>query len=309
MKDFTYLWQREDAGDRVDRVLSRAMGISRAQVQRFLDAQAVLWNDRVAGARDKVREGDTLTVRIPELKASTIQSEELPLSVVYEDRELIAINKQPGMVVHPGAGHWEGTLVSALLHHCRGELSGIGGVERPGIVHRLDKDTSGLILAAKNDRAHESLAAQFKNRSIRKWYQAMVLGVPGRKFGTWDGPIGRHRIHRQKMAVLKSGGRETRTDFKVLKSWPGRASNLELELHTGRTHQIRVHCAHAGHPVVGDAVYGRRMDWLKAAGVERQMLHAWKLSLEHPVNGKRIELVADLPDDFRHLEEHLEKAT
>ncbi len=284
-------------GQRVDVVLARITGQSRTQIQRWLEQGAVTLDGAPVAPRTKLQPGQTLALQPPEVIPTNLEPEAIPLDIVFEDKHMIVLNKKPGQVVHPGPGHGSGTLVHALLHHCKGELSGIGGVERPGIVHRLDQDTSGLLIVAKNDAAHQKLAAQFHERSLSKTYRAWVVGRPRSLNGEWTGAIGRHPVHRQKMAVLKESGRESRTSFHILESHPATAL-LELQLHTGRTHQIRVHCAYAGCPVVGDTTYGRSPAWIKAAGVTRQLLHAFRMVVQHPKTGKELKLEAPVPDDF-----------
>lgn len=295
-KVLSCVWEAGHEGQRTDKVLAEKLGLSRTRLQ-------ALWAEgrvEAGGLRLKVggtpTPGQQVTVAVPAPAAAEVRAEDLPLDILYEDQDLIVVNKAPGMVVHPGAGHHEGTLVGALLFHCAGRLSGIGGVARPGIVHRLDRETSGVLVAAKHDAAHQALARQFKDRTLEKTYLAFVCGTPRVRSGTWDGPIRRHPQHRQKMAVAP-GGRTSRTDYQVRQAW-GRASLLELVLHTGRTHQIRVHAAYAGHPVVGDAVYGRRRVWPPESGVDRHLLHAWKLVLRHPGTQKPLALEAPIPQDF-----------
>ncbi|MFA6564202.1 MAG: RluA family pseudouridine synthase [Verrucomicrobiia bacterium] len=248
---------------------------------------------------------DTVEVVIPPPEPSEVAAEAIPLDVLYEDADLIVINKPSGLVVHPAVGHRTHTLVNALLHHCRGQLSGIGGVERPGIVHRLDGDTSGCLVAAKRDRAHRNLQEQFKARTVAKHYLALVWGVPRRSSGFIEGAIGRSAIDRKKMRVVSHGGREAITEFEVIKAF-GEVALLRCTLHTGRTHQIRVHLAAMGHPIVGDRVYGgaRKHALVKLAG--RQMLHAQTLAFDHPRTHKRLEFTAPLPQDMAALIRQLE---
>jgi 23S rRNA pseudouridine1911/1915/1917 synthase len=297
------VWESGDGAGRVDKVLAEKLGMSRTRLQALWAAGALRCAGRVLAAGERPAAGDRVEVEIPPPVPAEVAPEALELSVIYEDGDLIAVDKAPGMVVHPGAGHARGTLVGALLHHCAGQLSGIGGVERPGIVHRLDRETSGVIVAAKHDQAHQALARQFKNRTMRKTYLAFVCGTPRGAAGTWDGPVRRHPLHRQKMAV-GPGGREARTDYLVRQGW-NQASLLELTLHTGRTHQIRVHATHAGHPVVGDTLYGRARPWPPEAGVGRQLLHAWKLVLVHPRTQKALALEAPMPHDFQQFQRWL----
>jgi 23S rRNA pseudouridine1911/1915/1917 synthase len=225
----------------------------------------------------------------------------MPLDILFEDDDFLVLNKPAGWVVHPAAGHREHTVVNALLHHCRGQLSGIGGVARPGIVHRLDKDTSGCLVAAKNDAAHVHLAAQFAGRSVEKIYQALACGRMPRLSGQIDAAIARDPAHRQRMAVTGRKGRESRTSYRVLERW-AEATQVELELHTGRTHQIRVHLRHLGYPVAGDRVYGRgatvRLEERTGYQAPRALLHARRLTLTHPRDGRRMSFEAALPGDF-----------
>ena len=249
-------------------------------------------NGAVPRARDLVRAGDRIALVEPPKQAIDLAPEKIALSVLFEDDDLIVINKPAGISVHPGAGRKSGTLVNALLSHCK-DLSGIGGKERPGIVHRLDKETSGCLVVAKNDLAHIDLARQFASRTVDKIYLALVAGKLRRVSGSIGAPITRHRVHRKKMAIAREGGRVARTDFKVVRA--GReASLLECRLHSGRTHQIRVHLQHLGYPILGDTVYGGR----QAGPVSRQMLHAWRLGFMHPREKRQMDFEAPLPDDF-----------
>ena len=252
-----------------------------------------------------VQPGEIVEVVIPPPEPSGVEAEAIPLDVLYEDADVIVVNKPPGLVVHPAVGHRSHTLVNALLHHCRGQLSGIGGVERPGIVHRLDGGTSGCIVAAKRDAAHQSLQAQFKARTVTKRYLALVWGVPRRQSGFIEGAIARSSSDRKKMRIVSHGGREALTEFEVVKTFGDVALAL-CTLHTGRTHQIRVHLAAMGHPIVGDRVYGgaRKHSLAKLAG--RQMLHAQTLAFDHPRANKRLEFTAPLPQDMAALIRQLE---
>ncbi|MBI5821276.1 MAG: RluA family pseudouridine synthase [Verrucomicrobia bacterium] len=249
--------------------------------------------------------GETIEVVIPPPTPCEVEPEAIPLDVLHEDADLIVVNKPPGLVVHPAAGHRAHTLVNALLHHCRGQLSGIGGVERPGIVHRLDGDTSGCLVAAKRDRAHRDLQAQFKARTVTKHYLALVWGVPRRSSGFIEGAIGRSASDRKKMRVVSHGGREALTEFEVVKVY-GEVALLRCTLHTGRTHQIRVHLAAMGHPIVGDKVYGGARKHPLAKHACRQMLHAQMLAFDHPRTKKRLEFTAPLPQDMAALVRLLE---
>lgn len=286
---------------RADKVLADLGGWSRTRVQAWIEAGCVRVKGRPLSRRETLKPGMVVQIEIPALEPTDLQPEDAPLDIVYEDSWLLVLNKSPGVVVHPGAGHPTGTLVAAVLHHCQGMLSGIGGRERPGVVHRLDKDTSGLIVMAKDDLSHQSLSAQFSGRMVEKVYQAWVVRGPVADSGSWKGAIARHPVHRQKMTVTQVGGRPAWTDFKVTKRL-AHAALLEFQLHTGRTHQIRVHCAHAGCPVVGDMLYGKKVKWPGDFVVPRQLLHAWRLAFVHPGLNKRVEFTAPIPDDFKRFE-------
>jgi 23S rRNA pseudouridine1911/1915/1917 synthase len=283
-----------DAGTRLDRFLAdSAPEFSRSRIQVFIRDGFVTVNGRAPRMRDIVRTGDRIVLIEPPVQAIDLIPEKIALSVLFEDNDLIVINKPAGISVHPGAGRKRGTLVNALLSHCA-NLSGIGGKERPGIVHRLDKETSGCLAVAKNDFAHLDLSRQFAERTVEKIYLALVAGKLRRGSGTIVAAIARHRVHRKKMTIAREGGREARTDFKVVRSG-GEASLLECRLHSGRTHQIRVHLRHLGHPILGDIVYGGR----RAGNFSRQMLHAWKLGLDHPRTKARMHFEALLPEDLK----------
>jgi 23S rRNA pseudouridine1911/1915/1917 synthase len=306
VKTYSYECTADDIGLRPDKVLAQRLGLSRTQVQSRLEQGLVCLDGKPLTAKARIHVGSVIELAAPELKQLTLTAKEMPLEILFEDKHLIVLNKAPGVVVHPAAGNWDDTLVSALLFHCRGKLSGINGVERPGIVHRLDKDTSGVLAVAKDDAAHQNLSAQFKDRATEKYYLAYVSPPPTSGIGSWLAPIGRHPHQRQKMMALrdKEAGREARTDFKILKDYQ-RAALLELRIHTGRTHQIRVHCTFAGCPVIGDTVYGRNIPWVREAGVTRQLLHAQRLILNHPATGKRMEFIAPMPEDFVRFEKFL----
>jgi 23S rRNA pseudouridine1911/1915/1917 synthase len=312
-----------DAGQRLDRILAQRfqltapdLGLSRARLQVLIEAGAVL-RDRepVSDASHKVRAGDTYRVILPQPEPAAPSAQPMPLNIVYEDRDVIVIDKPSGLVVHPGAGHADGTLVNALIAHCGDGLSGIGGVRRPGIVHRLDKDTSGLLVVAKSDVAHQRLAEQFQAHGadgrLERRYQALVWGVPRPPRGTIDAPLGRSTTNRTKIAVSRrDDARSALTHFRIEQAF-GEASLLELSLETGRTHQIRVHLAYIGHPVIGDPVYasGHRTRQAKlpasakpaAARLRRQALHAYKLGFEHPKSGKKLIFESHLPADMADL--------
>lgn len=287
----------EEAGVRLDQYLTaRLPNFSRSRVQAVVRAGEVLLNRLPAKMGQKLRVGDELVWHEPAPEAcETAEPSDIPLNILFEDQYLLVINKATGLVVHPGAGHRQGTLVSALLHHC-GTLSQLGGAERPGIVHRLDRETSGCLVVAKADEVHRHLSAQFAGREVKKTYLALVEGGPRLRNGTVNAAIGRHKTHRQKMAVCEpERGREAVTDYRVIASNNGR-SLVECRPRTGRTHQIRVHMKHLGCPVLGDPLYGKRGNF------HRHMLHAWKLSFRHPVTGREMNFEAPAPEEFVALE-------
>ena len=290
-------------GERLDAFLARSVpDLTRSAAQRLLEQGAVTLRDRPAKKNDRTRPGDRLTVCLPEPQPVDLVPQDIPLDVVYEDEDVIVVNKPVGLVVHPAPGHPDGTLVNALLYHCGSSLSGINGELRPGIVHRIDRDTSGLIVAAKNDRAHLALAAQLQDHSLARVYEAVAVGGFREDSGTVDAPIGRHPVDRKKMAVDRKNGREAVTHWSVLARYPG-YTHVECRLETGRTHQIRVHLASIGHPLLGDTVYGSKKPWPGLAG---QCLHARKLRFIHPSTGEPLELECPLPGWFRDVLEKLE---
>jgi len=294
-----YTVSLEAAGTRLDHFLAAQLpNLSRSRVQALIKQGHILINGKQVKPGGKIRMGEKITVNEPEATPVTgVLAESIPLEILFEDGDLLVVNKPPGMVVHPAAGNPDGTLVNALLHHCTG-LSGIGGEQRPGIVHRLDKETSGCIVIAKNDLAHQALSRQFATRKVLKVYLALAAGHFAKKSGVIESEIGRHPVHRKKMAVVETGkGRPSTTDYRVLREFAAfkgaaKASLVECTLHTGRTHQIRVHLKHLGHPILGDSVYGRRETFL------RQMLHAWKLGFTHPRTGEWMEYKSPIPEDF-----------
>lgn len=304
-------------GQRLDKALSGLCeDLSRARVQALIKEGQVKINGFSASASEKVDRGDVLDVVVPPVQEAEPQPENIPLDIVYEDDDLLVINKPAGLVVHPGAGNYDGTLVNALLYHCGGSLSGIGGVARPGIVHRLDKDTSGLLVAAKNDRAHQGLSSQLADRSLSRIYYALVLGVPMPPAGVVDKPIGRDPKNRQKMAVTSKNSREAQTAYQVAAEYRNVLSLIQCSLHTGRTHQIRVHMAQIKFPLIGDPLYGTQPTALRAAlkkaGYEpevmdavlafgRQALHAAEISFIHPMTEEEMHFESELPDDFSNL--------
>lgn len=282
-------------GTRLDRFLADELPhFSRSRLQALIREGHVTLNGTTARPREILRTGDMIRVIEPAPEKIANEPEDIPLHILFEDDDLLVINKPAGMVVHPGAGNMSGTLVNALLAHCR-ILSGIGGKERPGIVHRLDKETSGCVVVAKNDLTHQNLSRQFAERTVEKVYLALVAGTLRKTHGVVDASIGRHPKHRQRMAVNQERGRSARTDYRVVQSRAG-ITLIECVLHTGRTHQIRVHLHHLGHPVLGDKVYGRQ----RTPEFPRQMLHAWKLTFNHPQSAKRLSFEAPIPADFSY---------
>jgi 23S rRNA pseudouridine1911/1915/1917 synthase len=285
--------------DRLDTWLaSEIPDLSRSRIQALIREQYILVNDKPAKPRDSVKSGDTVSVVVPEAVPDIAAPQDIPLDIIFEDKDIIVLHKAHGMVVHPAAGNPDGTLVNALLHHCNGKLSGIGGVERPGIVHRLDKDTSGCLVVAKTDPAHQGLVTQFAERStMEKLYLAVTHGIPKPDKETIFTHIGRHPVNRQKMAVVNPpGGKTAITDYETLATDPATQTALILcHLHTGRTHQIRVHLHHIGTPILGDPIYGKK----HSLPTPRLLLHAWKLSFNHPVSGKKVSFTAPPPLDFK----------
>lgn len=301
-----------DVGKRIDAYVSDNTELTRSAAAKLLEGGDITVNGREVAKNYKLRAGDTVEIELPEPVSDKAEPEEIPLDVVYEDEDIIVVNKPSGMVVHPAAGNPCGTLVNALLFHCKGSLSGIGGVVRPGIVHRIDKDTSGLLVVAKNDETHNSLAAQLKTHAVSRVYYAIVIGSFSEDSGTVDAPIGRHPNDRKKMAVLKEGqgtARNAVTHYSTLARYKG-FSLVKCELETGRTHQIRVHMAYKGHPLLGDAVYGGGKTAFEAANqnlVSGQCLHAKELRLTHPKTGKLMHFECELPDEMKKIIEKLER--
>jgi 23S rRNA pseudouridine1911/1915/1917 synthase len=296
----TYIVPLNTRRARADKVLAQAFPAhSRVALQRAFDAGLVSRAGRPLGKSDLVRAGEAIEFSLPETKAAELKPVDIPLEILFEDEHLLALNKPAGMVVHPGVGTGEDTLVHALLAHCAGSLSGIGGVARPGIVHRLDKETSGILLVAKTDAAHRALAAQFAGRSLRKEYVALVSGVPKLASGVIDRPISRHPVHRHRMTAGQ-GGRTARTDWERLEVFGKGATFVRCRIHTGRTHQIRAHFKSIGHPVLGDAVYG----WKPLPSLPkppRVMLHAERIAFAHPITAVALDLCAPLPGDFKKM--------
>lgn len=284
----------QQTGERLDAYLANALDLSRSAVQGHIEAGCVTVNGQPARKNYRLAGLEDIVVTIPEAPPCEAVAQAIPLDIVYEDDDLLVVNKPKGMVVHPAAGHADGTLVNALLAHCGDSLSGINGVMRPGIVHRIDKDTSGLLIVAKNDRAHIGLAEQIRVHSFTRVYEAVVVGHPTPASGTVAAPIGRHPVERKRMAVVSHGGKEAITHYETLADYTGYA-HMRLRLETGRTHQIRVHMAYIGHPVAGDTVYGNRRAWPELAG---QCLHAREIGFVHPITGAYLHFQSPLPDYF-----------
>ena len=292
-----YIYSVDDSldGQRIDKAVCELCNeLTRSAVQKLIEQGSVSINSSVVTKNKKVKSGDKISVIIPEARELEIEAENIPLDIRYEDSDLLVVNKPKGMVVHPAAGNYDGTLVNALLYHCKGSLSGIGGVIRPGIVHRIDKDTSGLLIVAKNDMAHISLAEQIKAHSFTRQYQSVVYGRFKTPEGTVDAPIGRHPADRKKMTVTTKNSKNAVTHYKVIEEYKD-FTHLALKLETGRTHQIRVHMSYVGHPVAGDPVYGPKKIIEYLGG---QCLHAGLIGFKHPRTREYIEIESELPDYF-----------
>ncbi len=298
MEYFTFGAEREDRGCRIDVFIADNMEkLSRSAVQRLMEEGHVRLNGAGVKGNYKLREKDIINVEVPEARTVEILPEEIPLDILYEDEDVIVVNKPQGMVVHPAPGHTSGTLVNALMYHCGEELSGINGEKRPGIVHRIDKDTSGVLMVAKNDTAHRSLAEQLAEHSITRKYNAIVFHGFRKEEGTVDQPIGRNPLDRKKMAITHKHSRRAVTHYRVLERM-GNFTLIEAQLETGRTHQIRVHMAYIGHPLLGDMVYGPKKQPMHLQG---QALHARVLGFLHPTTGQYMEFEAPLPENFAKL--------
>lgn len=308
----SYTVDREHAGARLDAYVAEAAEITRSAAARLIEDGYVLVSGDKKAKNYKLREGEQVDVEIPECEECEAVPENIPLDIVYEDDYIIVINKPSGMVVHPAPGNYSGTLVNALLYHCKDSLSGVGGVMRPGIVHRIDKDTSGLLVVAKCDEAHTALSEELKYHGIEREYRALVVGGFKEECGTVDYPIGRHPVDRKKMAVIRDGSanaRDARTHYEVLERF-GNISYLALRLETGRTHQIRVHMSYTGHALLGDEVYAKsktRFETLHPSLFDGQALHAKKLTLTHPKTKERMVFECELPDNFKRALELLRK--
>ena len=295
MDDNVIIVTAEESGERVDALLARHLeGFSRSAVQRLLENGAVILNGKPVKKNRLTAAGEEYFLTLPELAEIPLLPQNMALDVVYEDDDVVVVNKPRGMVVHPAPGHPDGTLVNALLYHCGDTLSGVGGEKRPGIVHRIDKDTSGLIIAAKNDSAHLALSAQLSDHSLCREYEAVVRGRLREDTGTVDAPIGRHPTDRKRMAVTQKAARNAVTHWEVIARYPG-YTHVRCRLETGRTHQIRVHMAYIGHPLLGDFTYGAPSP---DKGLEGQCLHARRLRFVHPTSGELVELETPLPDYF-----------
>ena len=293
----------ESAGARLDAFLAAQLpDVTRSAAARLIESGCVAVDGKPAGKSTRLQGGETVSVILPQMEEPEARPEDIPLDVVYEDGDVIVVNKPVGMVVHPAPGHPDGTLVNALLHHCAGSLSGIGGQLRPGIVHRIDRDTSGLIIAAKNDAAHACLAAQLADHTLARTYECLAVGNFREDSGTVDAPIGRHRIDRKKMAVVPDGRRAV-THWEVIARYRG-VTHLRCRLETGRTHQIRVHLAYIGHPILGDTVYGAKKP---VPGLTGQCLHATGLEFIHPATGEKVSLTCPLPEEFTRMLEKLQR--
>ncbi len=295
MDKYIFTVPPENAGERLDKFLSDSLdGQTRSAVQKIIDEGGACVNSKTAVKNYKCKTGDVIEIIIPEPKELEVSAEDIPLDIVYEDNDLIVVNKPKGMVVHPASGNYSSTLVNALLHHCGDSLSGINGVIRPGIVHRIDKNTSGLLVVAKNDLAHVGLAEQIKNHSFTRAYEAVVYGNIKEENGTVNQPIGRSPKDRKKMAVVLKNSKNATTHYEVIKRYNG-FTHIRCTLETGRTHQIRVHMAHIGHPVAGDDIYGPKKVIRELKG---QCLHAKQIGFVHPRTGKYMEFESELPEYF-----------
>ena len=304
MEILNYQVSDGQSGIRIDRYLSeKNEELSRSYIQKLLKEQKITVNGSAVKANYKVQEGDEISVMVPDMKEPDILPEDIPLNILYEDDDVLIVNKPKGMVVHPSAGHTSGTLVNAIMFHCKDNLSGINGVLRPGIVHRIDKDTTGALLICKNDNAHRNLAEQLKEHSIRRRYRAIVAGVLKDDEGTIEGPIGRHPVDRKKMAIDKKNGRRAVTHYRVLENFKHFA-HIECQLETGRTHQIRVHMASIMHPLLGDELYGPKPQKMFEK-LQGQTLHAKILGFQHPVTNQYIEVESPLPQYFVELLKNL----
>lgn len=299
MEEYQIDIENENTGIRIDKYLSESLNhCSRSYIRKLLDNNNINVNDKAVKANYKLKSGDSIYICIPDPEEIEIKAENIPLDIVYEDDDIIIVNKPKGMVVHPAPGHFEGTLVNALMYHCKDTLSSINGVMRPGIVHRIDMDTTGLILACKNDKAHKIMSDKFKVHDITRVYTAIVYNHINEPEGTIDKPIARHKTDRKKMAIDNINGKKAITHYKLLENLKNNFSLIECRLETGRTHQIRVHMSSINHPLLGDEVYGPKDKPFKTNG---QVLHAGVLGFEHPISGIYMEFKSDLPDYFQNI--------
>lgn len=303
MEEIRFIAQDTDSGMRLDKCIAMNYPvISRSYVQKLIESGGAWINGNTGRSKDFVKEGDEIKILVPEPETLQVDAENIPLDIVYEDEDVIVINKPKGMVVHPAAGHYTGTLVNGLLYHCKGTLSGINGILRPGIVHRIDKDTTGIIVACKNDIAHRSLAEQFKEHSITRRYHALVYGSFKQPEGRIESFICRNPQERMKMMVSSLHGKYAATNYSVIEQFGSRYSHIMCKLETGRTHQIRVHMSNMGHPLLGDTVYGHKKDPFQLEG---QALHAGVLGFIHPSTGEYMEFSTELPEYFTRLADKL----
>lgn len=303
MKEYKYTVEEDQIGERVDKSISLSLAdLSRSYIQKLISNENVLINGKPCKASSRINQDDVITVITPDSIIPDINPEDIALDILYEDSDVIIINKPKDMVVHPAPGHYSGTLVNALLYHCKNDLSGINGVLRPGIVHRIDRDTTGSLIVCKNDKAHEKLSIQFKNHTINREYRAIVTGSLPDSEGTINKPIGRSKNDRKKMAINAPNGKNAITHYKVLKRFKN-YTYISCKLETGRTHQIRVHMASIGHPLLGDEIYGNVKSPFNLKG---QCLHAYILGFIHPTTEEYVETTAQLPDYFIHLLDILE---
>ena len=298
----TLVVKKEEENNRIDRYLAEREEISRVSVQRLIEEEKILVNRKKTKASYKIQENDEISVEQEEPKEIELKAQDIPVEIIYEDKDIIVVNKPKGMVVHPANGNPDGTLVNAIMAICKDSLSGIGGEIRPGIVHRIDKDTSGILIVAKNDKSHIHLSEQIKNHEVKKTYIAMVRGIVKENEATINMPIGRSTKDRKKMAVTKNG-KEAITHFKVIERYPKHnCTLLEVKIETGRTHQIRVHLSQIGYPIIGDTTYSNgKNEW----GIQGQCLHAKSLKFKHPINQKEMFLEAKLPEYFQDMLEKL----
>ncbi len=304
MNEMNLLVNPSDVGKRIDAFIAENIeGLSRSAAQNLIKEQAVFIREQAVKKNYKLLGTETIRVVLPDLREVDLTAENIPLDIIYEDDDIVVVNKPRGMVVHPAAGNWSGTLVNALMYHCGESLSGINGEHRPGIVHRIDKDTSGLLVVAKNDAAHQHLSEQIASHAAFRGYQAIVVGSPKNDTGTVDKPIARHRTDRKRMAIVE-GGRNAVTHYTVLRRYRG-YTHIAFQLETGRTHQIRVHMASIGHPIIGDPIYGLKKDRLSDIG--GQCLHAAELTLKHPRTEQVMHFTAPLPQYFVDILTKLEK--